>query len=220
MSPLILAVDTTHDCGSIALARGETLLEEMPLHASTGFAQILYGCISELLGRHAVALAEIDLFATASGPGSFTGVRVGMACVKGLAEARAKPAVAVSNLDVLAHFGKRPLRAPLLDARRGDVYGAVYDAAARIVVPEMVAKLPVWLASLPPGIEFVSNDFTAFGDALSDGPRVTAPRELAAMVARIAATREPQDPAALDANYVRRSDAEMAWKDERAAGNS
>jgi hypothetical protein len=78
----------------------------------------------------------------------------------------------------------------------------------------MVAKLPVWLAALPPdGVEFVSNDFTPFGDGLPDAPRVPAPRELAAVVARIASTREPRDPASLDANYVRRADAEMAWKE-------
>ena len=116
--------------------------------------------------------------------------------MKGLAEALRKPAVGVSNLEALASCGNGPLRAAVLDARRGDVYGAVYDAAGGIVVPEMVAKLPVWLAALPPGVEFVSNDFAAFGDRLPEGPRVTAPRELAAVVARIAATREPQDPAA------------------------
>ena len=77
MSPLILAVDTTHDYGSIALARGDELLEEMPLHAAEGFAQILYGRLRELLARHGVALADVDRFAAASGPGSFTGVRVG-----------------------------------------------------------------------------------------------------------------------------------------------
>ena len=77
----------------------------------------------------------------------------------------------------------------------------------------MVGKLPIWLAALPPKVEFVSNDFAAFGDRLPDARRVTAPRELAAVVARIAPNRDPQDPAALDANYVRRSDAEMAWKE-------
>jgi tRNA threonylcarbamoyladenosine biosynthesis protein TsaB len=213
VSPLILAVDTTHDHGSIALARGDELLEEMSLHAAEGFAQILYGRLRELLARHGVALAHVDRFAAASGPGSFTGVRVGLACIKGLAEALRKPAVGISNLEALASCGSGPLRAAVLDARRGDVYGAVYDAAVRIVVPEMVAKLPVWLDALPRGVEFVSNDFAAVGDRLPEGPRVTAPRELAAVVARLAATRDPQDPAVLDANYVRRSDAEMAWKD-------
>lgn len=213
MSPLVLAVDTTHEYGSIALGRGDELLEEMPLHAGEGFAQILHGRLNELLARHGVPLAAIDLFAAASGPGSFTGVRVGLACVKGLAEALRKPAVAVSNLDALAHCGRGPLRAAILDARRGDIYGAVYDAAGQIVVPEMVAKLPVWLAALPAGVEFVSNDFTAFAGGLPDQPRVLAPRELAAVVARLAAKRDPQDPAVLDANYVRRADAEMSWKE-------
>ncbi len=71
----------------------------------------------------------VDCFAAASGPGSFTGVRVGLACVKGLAEALGKPAVAVSNLRAIASFGTAPWRAVVLDARRGEIYGAVYDAA-------------------------------------------------------------------------------------------
>ena len=61
---------------------------------------------------------------------------------------QSKP-VMICNLEALAHFGNGPLRAPILDARRGDVYGAVYDASGGIVVPELVAKLPVWLATLP-----------------------------------------------------------------------
>ena len=70
-------------------------------------------------------LEEIDCFAAASGPGSFTGVRVGLAAVKGLAEALGKPAVGISNLRALSLFGKAALRAVVLDARRGEVYGAV-----------------------------------------------------------------------------------------------
>jgi tRNA threonylcarbamoyladenosine biosynthesis protein TsaB len=109
------------------------------------------------------------------------------------------------------------LRAAILDARRGEIYGAVYDDAGRLVVPEMVAKMGRWLAELPPGIEFVSTDFSAFTEDLPAAPRVTAPRALAATIARIAAQRfergEACDPAALDANYVRRSDAELFWKE-------
>jgi tRNA threonylcarbamoyladenosine biosynthesis protein TsaB len=213
VKPRILAVDTTHEYGSIAL-NGEVV----PLHSPSGFAHVVYPHIRALLDRAGAALREIDCFAAASGPGSFTGVRVGLACVKGLAEATGKPAAAVSNLEALATFGAAPLRAVLLDARRGDVYCAVYDAAGRLVVPETVGKLPEWLASLPAGeLEFISTDFTVFGDALPETPRVTAPRALAGAVAQIAAARlargEACDPAALDANYVRRSDAELFWKE-------
>ena len=223
MNPLLLALDTTHEYGSIALTRGSEVIQEVLLHAPDGFAHVVYGHLRELLQNHGVRLEEIDCFASASGPGSFTGVRVGLACVKGLAEACRKPAVAVSNLQAIASFGSAPLRAAILDARRGEVYAAVYDSTGRAVSPETVTPLPVWLQALPQGpLEFVSTDFTAFCPAFADTPfesfpRVTAPLGLAAAIARIAAARflagEAADPAALDANYVRRSDAELLWKD-------
>ncbi len=201
VDPLVLAVDTTHESGSLALARGHAILEETPLHEPSGFAHVLYGHLARLLERHGIRPRDIDCFAAASGPGSFTGVRVGLAAVKGLAEASSKPAVAVSNLQALASFGTAPLRAVMIDARRGEVYGAVYDDQLRLVAPEMVAPYEVWVRSWPEtGLELISTGIP-----------------LAGAVARIAAARytrgEASDPAALDANYVRRSDAELFWKD-------
>ena len=210
MSPLILAMDTTGEHGSIALARGSDVIEEVELHAPTGFAHVLYGEIRELLARNGVELSMVECFATASGPGSFTGVRVGLACVKGLAEAGGRRAVAVSNLQALSRFGRGPLRAPVMDARRGEVYGAVYDSAGTVVVPETVGKLETWLATLPDGAQFVASESV---NGLPERARVTAPRAIARMVAEIAAGREWLDPAALDANYVRRSDAELFWRE-------
>ena len=219
---MILAIDTTHEFGSIALFADGELLEETLLHAEHGFGQILYGHLSRLLDRHGCQVQDIDCFAAASGPGSFTGVRIGLACVKGLAEAVAKPVVAVSNLQALAAFGTAPLRATVLDARRGEIYGAVYDADLNPVAPEIVMKFPQWLESLPAGsIEFISTDFSPFRAALA-GTRfanalvVEAPRALAGAIARIAFARFSQglavDPSQVDANYVRRSDAELLWK--------
>lgn len=223
MNPLILAIDTTRESGSLALVRGEELIEETLLHAPSGFAHVIYQHLAQLFDRHGVKPAMVDCFAAASGPGSFTGVRVGLACVKGLAEALGKPAVAVSNLQALATFGSAPLRAVVLDARRDEIYGAVYDHAGRLVAPEVVIRFPAWLATLPEGgVEFVSTDFTPFRAALAGtrferAPIATAPPALAAAVARIALARflrgEASDPAALDANYVRRSDAELFWKE-------
>ena len=209
MSRLILAVDTTSEYGSIALARDQDLVEELPIHAPAGFAHVLYGHLAELLGRHALKIVEIDCFAAASGPGSFTGVRIGLACVKGLAEAAGRGAVAVSNLRAIASFGTAPRRAAVLDARRGEVYGAVYDAESRLVAPEVVGPLDAWVKSLPAGaLEFLAYGFSP----PIPGVRVV-PRAIAGAVARLAAHSEPRDPAALDANYVRRSDAELMWKD-------
>jgi len=216
VSRLILAVDTTSEYGSLALSRDEELIDEVLVHAPKGFAHLLYGHLAELLGRHAFKTAEIACFAAASGPGSFTGVRVGLACVKGLAEAVGRPAVGVSNLQAIAECGTGPLRAAVLDARRGEVYGAVYDARSRVVVPEVVAKFETWLAMLPEGeLEFVASGFTPplAGTRFQAASVRTAPRALAGAIARLASRAEPRDPAALDANYVRRSDAELLWKD-------
>jgi tRNA threonylcarbamoyladenosine biosynthesis protein TsaB len=210
--PVILAVDTTREHGSIALSRGGDVIEEVALHAPGGFSQILYGELERLFGRHSVRTADVDCFAAASGPGSFTGVRVGLACVKGLAEAVGRPAMAVSNLEALARCGTTRLRGALIDARRGDIYGAVYDDAGRIVSPEVVSRLDAWLATLPTGVE----EFVC-ADALPLPGLVPAPLSLAHVIAAIANDRllrgEAGDPAGLDANYVRRSDAELFWKE-------
>ena len=172
-----------------------------------------------MLARHGWRLGEIDAFAAAAGPGSFTGVRVGLAAVKGFAAALGRPAFGVSNLQAVASFGNAPLRAAVLDARRGEIYGAVYDDALRLVGDEVVTRFPEWLAALPVGdLEFVALDFAPFAPALAGtrwehAPVITAPRALAAAIGRIAAARlaagDPGNPAALDANYVRRSDAEL-----------
>jgi tRNA threonylcarbamoyladenosine biosynthesis protein TsaB len=196
----ILSLDTTTDLGSIAITVGDRVVEEVVLDASDGFAHVLFGAIKNLLRRNHLNLSDIECFASASGPGTFTGVRVGLAAVKGLAEAMSRQVVGVSNLKAMAAFGTRELRAPWLDARRGDIYGAVYNAALELVRDEVVMKHDAWLASLPPDVELLA----------------TA-RPLASVIGKIAAREfaagRALDPAAVDANYVRRCDAEMLWKD-------
>lgn len=215
MKPLILALDTTGGPGSLALVRGDAVIEERLLESPDGFAHVIHNEIAAMLARNGMALGDVDAFAAAAGPGSFTGVRVGLACVKGLAEAMGKPAFGVSNLRALASFAEAHLRGGLIDARRGEVYGAVYDASGAVVVEETVGKLAEWLGRLPEGdIEIAA----ANGFTLSISRQVMyAPAAIAGAVARIAAALyaggDRPDPATLDANYVRRSDAELFWKD-------
>jgi len=212
VSGRILAIDTTGDAGSIALIDGGQLIEESALHSPDGFAHVLFGAIEQLLARHCLKLRDIDVFASASGPGSFTGVRVGLAAAKGLAEAADRKVSAVSNLQTLASFGTRPLRAVVLDARRAEIFGAVYDHHLSIVCDEVVMKFDDWLAELPAGdLEFI----TAGYQGNFPSPPIQAPAMLAGAVGRIAAERidTAQDPSLIDANYVRRSDAELHWKD-------
>jgi tRNA threonylcarbamoyladenosine biosynthesis protein TsaB len=215
MSLHVLAIDTTGEVGSIALAGESGLIEEAILDSPDGFAHILFDEIERLLARHALSVGQMAAFASASGPGSFTGVRVGLTAVKGLAEATGRKVIAVSNLQALAWHGSRPLRAAVLDARRGEVYGGVYNAALQLVQEEVVAKLPVWMASLPEGeLEIIAQGLLLDGTPV---PVVQAPKALAGSIGRIAFDRlltgEVLDPSEIDANYVRRSDAELLWKD-------
>jgi tRNA threonylcarbamoyladenosine biosynthesis protein TsaB len=203
---LLLAIDTTSEFGSLALflagAEGDRVLEEVAMHSRDGFAHVMFPEIERLLARHNLKITDVEGFAAAAGPGSFTGVRVGLTAAKGLAEATDRKVVAISNLQAVASFATRALRAPVIDARRGDIYGAVYDAELRLVAPEVVMKLDDWLRTLPAGTEVI------------DSP----PKLLAGAIARIAARRFQaglaQDPAEIDANYVRRSDAELMWRDK------
>jgi tRNA threonylcarbamoyladenosine biosynthesis protein TsaB len=227
----ILAIDTTSEFGGVALRAGGRIVAERRIHAPDGFSQVLFFEIERLLAQAApFSLSSIDRFAVAAGPGSFTGVRVGLAAAKGLAEAARKPIAPISNLRALATFGSLARRITLLDARRGEVYAAVYDQHLNCVSPETVARLEAWLelaggAFTEAGAGEVPVEFISFGDApfavalagtrWADLPWVEAPRGLAASVAFCAEldflAGSTVDPLTADANYVRRSEAEIVW---------
>jgi tRNA threonylcarbamoyladenosine biosynthesis protein TsaB len=216
---VILSIDTTSEFGSLALTNATGTVDEIRLHSPDGFGHILFEHLDRLLCRQGLNVNQIECFAATSGPGSFTGVRVGLTAAKGLAEATGKSVVAISNLQALAFFGTAPLRATVLDARRGEIYGAVYDAGLCTVAPETVMKFNAWLETLPnSGLEFIATDFEPFRPYIDPAiPVVIAPRALAIAAGRIAWNRLrdglASDPAQIDANYVRRSDAELFWKE-------
>lgn len=214
----MLAVDTTAESGSIALVRAEGTIAESVLRAPDGHEHVLFDEIGELLERTGIRLHDIALFACSSGPGSFTGVRVGLTAVKGLAAVLGKPAIGVSNLRAMAALGHGALRAPILDARRGEIFGAVYDAEGSSVQGETVGSLREWLAAAPPNVTFVLKGASPFEASLPpQSHRVYTGNALAAAVGRIALSElsggKTFHPGAVDANYVRRADAESKWTD-------
>lgn len=213
---MILAIDTTSEFGSIALVEANVTIEEVALHSPDGFGHVLFAEIKQLLERRGVTVHQLECFASAAGPGSFTGVRVGLAAAKGLAEATAKRVVAVSNLRALARFGSAPLRACVIDARRGEVYAAVYNSDLELVIPEVVIKFENWLKRLEQ-LHQGTYEFVSQAPVDTEVPVVIAPRALAAAIGHIAWDEftlvRACGPAEIDANYVRRSDAELLWKD-------
>lgn len=124
----ILAVDTSANVAAAALVSGGKLLAESMLNNKTTHSEKLMPMIDFVLKNSGMDITDIDLFAVANGPGSFTGLRIGVSTVKGLAHAVNKPIVGISTLAGLAYnlFETDGLISPIMDARRSQVYNAVY----------------------------------------------------------------------------------------------
>ncbi len=151
VKPKILAVDTSSQIGSVALCQGESLVAEVLLNSHSTHSETLLNQIDLLLDKVGWRLADLDLLAAATGPGSFTGLRIGVATIKGLAQVLEKPVVGVSTLEMLA------LNLPLcpvpicafLDARKKEVYsqlfhwsghGPIAAGAAQVLPPEQLLR--------------------------------------------------------------------------------
>ncbi len=198
---MILAIDTTHETGSLALVEGGKVLKEIVLDGGDGFGHLLFDGLEQL----GIPMDRVDAFAAACGPGTFTGVRIGLTTVKGLGEALGRPVFGISNLEAISTYATGPRVLPFYDARRGDVYARLLDGS------EVVMPLEQVKAHVSGEVEWVSTDSV-------EGMTVTlAPKAIAGAIGRLAEQRllagERPDAAALDANYVRRTDAELNWRE-------
>ncbi len=131
----ILAVDTSGMTASVAIGEDEKTIAQFSMNHKRTHSEKLLPMIDHVLKTALWDIGEIDLFAVAKGPGSFTGLRIGIATVKALAHANQKPVVPVSTLDSLREntFPQgETLVCPILDARRGQVYSAVYQGEEKI----------------------------------------------------------------------------------------
>lgn len=221
---LILAIDTSGREGSIALARGDAtrfeLIESQPVAGGTFSAQLI-PAIANLLARHGIPKEQIDGLAAASGPGSFTGLRVGLAAVKGLGETLRKPIAAVSVLEACAEMQRASAKEAkilaVLDASRGDVFLGkfTFDAAEK-----RLRCLEESLMSMEEFAQYVrenaaqsvcSPDESVIDFLSSQGMAITRiQRPGSAEIARLGeqkiAAGEIVAPEALDANYIRRAE--------------
>ena len=125
----ILAMDSTATAASVALMEDGCLLGEFYMNVKLTHSQTLLPMAEQLLACTQVALQDIGLFAVSAGPGSFTGVRIGVSAVKGLALAQSKPCVGVSTLEAMAYNAGQldGIACCLMDARCGQVYGALFE---------------------------------------------------------------------------------------------
>ena len=217
---LVLALDTTTSSASCAVARGHLVVCEQVNDAPKAHAEHLPGDLISLLERAGIGLADIDAFAVAVGPGSFTGLRIGIATMQGLAFAEGRPLIGVSGFDALARLGGSVGRvATWVDAWRGEVFAALYEDGCEIEAP-VVSRPEVLLESMRGrSTLFLGDGALAHRDAIrrmlgADG-RVADPAAppLAGTIAILASeVRIGSDhaPHAIRPLYVRRTDAELA----------
>jgi tRNA threonylcarbamoyladenosine biosynthesis protein TsaB len=140
----ILSADTAAKTCSVAVMADDTLVGELTVHHQSTHARFLMAMVNELLRISGLALSDIDGFAVTTGPGSFTGLRIGISTFKGFALAAEKPIVGVSSLDALVYpflSASLPICA-MLDARKGEVYTARYrfrDTLECLLIPSVLA---------------------------------------------------------------------------------
>jgi len=219
---LLLVTDTSGKQGSVALARAEEWdrneveVIEVAFLAGGMFSAQLVPQIAVLLDKHGLRKADIDAFIGVSGPGSFTGLRVGLAAIKALGEILKKPIAAVSLLEVVALAGKTEGKvAALLDAGRGEAYFGAYEiagAAAQVLQERLLSKDE--FLSAASGSTVITPDPAWAAVARESGFvvfAVEAPN--AEMITRLGLRKlqacDTVSPEQLEANYMRRSDTEM-----------
>jgi len=224
---LLLAIDTSGSQGSIALARaGEPVadggdfevIEIAPLAGGTFSAQLIPQ-IAELLSSNGFMKTAIGAFAVVSGPGSFTGLRIGLAAVKALAEVLGKPIAPVSLLEVcIFSSGAQGKVMAALDAGRSDVYVGEYEIPARtgqipqehiLTRSEFVAQAKGWTVVTPDAA--LAEAANAAGLSVSTLAPISA-ADVGRLAWRKIQAGETIGPEQLEANYIRRTDAEMLEK--------
>jgi tRNA threonylcarbamoyladenosine biosynthesis protein TsaB len=152
-SPLVLAAETSTGVGSAALTRGQELLCQSFFEPDRGHGGVLLEQLDAVLSEAGHSVREVALFAAGAGPGSFTGVRVGISTLQAMAWATGRPMTALGSLWVLAQNQRQSAGwvAPLLDARRQEVYGALYKSDGEHleeIIPASVAAPEQWLESV------------------------------------------------------------------------
>ena len=237
---IVLSIDTCDGRGSVAVLEDEVVLSVLPHETKEEYSSWLLPTVGAVLNKAGLRMGEVGGYAVAAGPGSFTGVRVGLTSVKAWAEVYGKPVAAVSRLEAFAAQASRATHsvAAFVDAQRGQLFGAVYrqDDSGLAKIGEEMVIAPAKFVDVAVELANAEQITWASPDAwLLRGEDAWREREkrgesieevsarLAGMLGRIGLRRlkegKTTDALGLDANYVRRSDAEIFWKGGAAHGH-
>jgi tRNA threonylcarbamoyladenosine biosynthesis protein TsaB len=235
--PLILGFDTSHSKGSVAVARGDEILCEFLFDAADTHSATLMPAVDTALVAAKANVSDVDIYAVTIGPGSFTGLRIGLATVKALAAVRRRPVVAVTSLELLAAalpFAERPVF-PVIDYNKGEVYGALYDTQSgsptEIVTPFSARPEDIGRALGGRGpLVICGTGLGRYGGLLlqaappgsvAAGPRWSIPS--AALLSLLALRRKPvlyEELPSLEPYYIRPPDARLPSSTKLREGGS
>jgi tRNA threonylcarbamoyladenosine biosynthesis protein TsaB len=224
----ILAVDTATRSCSVAVIDGEKLLAESTLDNDQTHSRHLLSLIDAVIKKSGWEIARLDGFAVSIGPGSFTGLRIGIASVKGLAFSLNKPVVGVSSLEALAFQCRQQsnLICPVIDARKQEVYFGFYRSGGGKLTreaPEQVAPPEKAVQGIRESCLFIGNGAELYRDLiisklghLAQFASAEQHAIRASAIARLSLPRfkrqETDDLSLLVPHYIRKSDAELSLK--------
>ena len=237
---LILGLDTSSPSGSIAVLRDNTIIASAAAWTGEIYSSRIFRQVESIFGEFSIGMPDIDLFAVAVGPGSFTGLRVGLTAVKAWSEVYRKPIAAISALEAVASqsVSAASILVPVLDARRAQVYFAVYkrspvstasilqlEGTELVSTPHEFLELldsrhdPDTMQIVTPVPELITTALSRY-ETTHANPHDLMVEEVSSMlapqIAKLGASHAQRgrlvDSLTLDANYVRRSDAELHWK--------
>ena len=227
----ILAIDSSATVATVALCEDDRLLAEFTLNNGNTHSETLLPMAETMLKQYGSTLDEIDLFAASSGPGSFTGVRIGAATLKGLAFGSDKPCVGVSTLEAIAENLSvcRGLICPVMNARRSQVYTALFRSDGNTVerlMPDSaisIAELDELLSAYGEEVLFCGDGYSITLSAIRKTPARPVPDRLrnqsAYSVAQIALREyrkgHATDDAAFTVTYLRPSQAERTLMEKQ-----
>ena len=171
---IILAVDTTTFAGSVALLEKTKLLAEVNIDSASTYSERLLPAVDFILKTNRMDIKDMDGFALAAGPGSFTGIRIGLSTVQSFSFASGKPVAAVSTLKALAWKLRHPqnhLICSLLDAKKGEVYAALFESRGgklKEIVPQGAYSPDRFFSLLPSNriIFFIGNGIDTYRDKI------------------------------------------------------
>lgn len=168
---MVIGIDTSGGVCSVAVCSEGALISEFSVNHKKTHSAMLVPMLDEMLKKADISLEETLLFAVAAGPGSFTGLRIGAACAKGLALALNKPLVGVSTLDALSYnlVSSEDIVCPIMDARRSEVYTAAYsykDKGIETIISPLIEPLAIPVDELVDKLNAIGKPVTFLGDGV------------------------------------------------------